>query len=769
MAMLGEIGVGFFGRFDRLERGFKQAEASVRRGTNSIIRNADRIRAAGAKMQSIGRGLTVGVTAPIIAATAAVGAFSLKAIKAGDEIKLMSDKASLSTDTIQELAYAGDVAGTSLQSMVNASGRFAKVIGDAERGLSTATDALDNLGISIRDSSGAMRTQDALFFEAIEKLRGLKDETAQMALAQEAFGRGGREMLPILKLSADEFANLRNRAHDLGAVLSNETVKALDDIDSNLSTFKTGLQGAGNVIIESLVPHLERLVDWLNDSVVPAIKTVAERVAGWIDWFANLTTGTQVLIGSVAALAVAIGPVTIAFGALLQVLPGVTAAVASLNTGIVVLNTTINTGLLVKLGAAVAAFGAVALWAKAVYDQVANIHDEIGKVEPWQTLAGGLKRIHEMEPVTVEASVAVQEAADAISAAGSQLEEASEKAGKSWAELINPVETFEQKVMSLGQSIRASVDEQFATSLENARQKLLKETLPAVIRVPDAMADHFELAGEHAIREIDHMGFSFRQTFGDLRRSTSELASGLMAMFPPHTVVGRFAQSLRDINSTLSSMASIARGITGLFNTIFGSGGGGGAAGSGASIASTIAGFFKGGGGGAAGAGAGAAATAGSIAVPAALPVGTLAPAASIGSTGAAGGGGAAGAAAAAPAAAIAAFTLASLVGVKALGGNPGQIFDRNPFSNFGRGPSTEELIERERQRVRESGYGGIPGRVDRGWGGRTRPSILDRYANPQSGQGATVIVNVNGSVYGDDGKEQLYDEILQHVKMNGG
>ncbi|MYB35875.1 MAG: hypothetical protein F4Y26_00465 [Gammaproteobacteria bacterium] len=286
----------------------------------------------------------------------------------------------------------------------------------------------------------------------------------------------------------------------------------------------------------------------------------------------------------------------------------------------------------------------------------------------------------------------------------------------------------------------------------------IKKTRPTFIEVPTEMANQFELAGEHSISSIEETESKFRENFQKMQRHASQLAYGLKSMFPDHTVMGKFADRLDDINSKLRSMLGIANGLIGMFNTIFGTDYGGGKG---------LLGILSGAGSGAAGAKAGAAATgagaatgaaagagAGAIAIPSALPASTLAPAASIGgggSTAAAAGGGSL-ASFAGPAAV---FTLASLGAVKALGGNPGQIFDRNPFSNFGRGPSTEELIERERQRVRESGYGGIAGKVDTGWGGRTPP--------------ASLVLNVNAPVYGDSGIEDLGDTLLAYIKRNGG
>ena len=184
---------------------------------------------------SAAKGPLLAVGAAGAAAAGGLALIAKNAIDTADRMVNLSEKSSLSLKTLQEYSHVADTVGFSMDALSNASGRFAKVVGDAERGLSTATDALDALDIKVRDSNGALRDQDSLFFEAINKIRALESETQQMALAQEAFGRGGRELLPLLKAETEDIAALREEAHRLGIVLGDDTVRGLDSLDDRLT------------------------------------------------------------------------------------------------------------------------------------------------------------------------------------------------------------------------------------------------------------------------------------------------------------------------------------------------------------------------------------------------------------------------------------------------------------------------------------------------------------------------------------------------------
>ncbi|MDE0011587.1 MAG: hypothetical protein OXU36_10585 [Candidatus Poribacteria bacterium] len=296
----------------------------------ALSTSQSKMKAFGASMTSAGKTATTHLTAPILGAAAGLGALALKAIGAGDKIQLLSDKSGLSTTKIQELTHAGGIAGTEIEAMANASGKFAKVIGDSERGLSTAKDALGKLGIQLRDNNGVMKSQDELFEEAIMKLQAMKGGTEKMALAQEVFGRGGREMLPILNMSAKQFAALKNEAHDLGTVLSADAVKALDTMDDELTRITGSIKGVGLGIAQDAIPLMEDLIATIRAEVVPWLQAAGEKIGDAIQWFQGLSPEVKTMIGVMTGLAVAAGPVAVVIGTIATVISGpLIAAVAA--------------------------------------------------------------------------------------------------------------------------------------------------------------------------------------------------------------------------------------------------------------------------------------------------------------------------------------------------------------------------------------------------------------------------------------------------------
>ena len=132
----------------------------------------------------------------------------------------MSKRTGFSVEALGELKFAAEQSGAGLDTVEKAAKRMVSVIADADAGLKTSTDALDGLGLSVKDLKALSPEQQ---FDAIGlALAGIEDPSLKAALAQDAFGRAGTDLLPFFDEGADGMEELRQKAQDLGVVMSGE-------------------------------------------------------------------------------------------------------------------------------------------------------------------------------------------------------------------------------------------------------------------------------------------------------------------------------------------------------------------------------------------------------------------------------------------------------------------------------------------------------------------------------------------------------------------
>ena len=104
---------------------------------------------------------------------------------------------------------------------------LAKQVESASKGNATSMQTFKKLGIEIRDVNGNIKDQEALFNETFSALASYGNETERTAIASTLLGRSATELAPAMNIGAEAISDLRDRAYDLGLVLS-------DDIDAGV-------------------------------------------------------------------------------------------------------------------------------------------------------------------------------------------------------------------------------------------------------------------------------------------------------------------------------------------------------------------------------------------------------------------------------------------------------------------------------------------------------------------------------------------------------
>lgn len=220
-----------------------------------------------------------------IAIGAAAGAATALAVKKyaefGDQIHKMSLRTGFATETLSELAHAAELSGTDITMLEKAVRTMQRSIYDAGRGLSTQTDALDALGVSIEQLQGKKPEQQ--FDVLAMALANVEDASQRSALAASLFGRAGTQLLPMLANGAAGLREMRQEARDLGIVMSEDDARAAAEFNDNMTRLNARIDAVKFNVARALIPSLLELQEWLGPRLTLASLWLAdvwrERVA----------------------------------------------------------------------------------------------------------------------------------------------------------------------------------------------------------------------------------------------------------------------------------------------------------------------------------------------------------------------------------------------------------------------------------------------------------------------------------------------------------
>ena len=301
----------FAANIDNWNKNLNEAEKNLNRFSRNI--------------QGIGRTLSTSITAPLAAVGGGLLAATIKASNYADEIDKTAIRTGLAREQLEELRFVADQTGVSFASIQTAVTAFTRQLPAIENGSGEASKALQTMGISVRDSGGELRNMSSMFPEVLRSLRGMQNETERNAMALQIFGRGASELTPILNLSSQEFDRLSDRAHELGLVMGDESIRELVEFKDAMSEVKMQVEATGREFGMILLPIIkDELIPFIQDSAIPALRGLAER-------FKNLDEETKKNAITYAIYAAALGPIMIGTGKLIATLPALIKLVKMLN------------------------------------------------------------------------------------------------------------------------------------------------------------------------------------------------------------------------------------------------------------------------------------------------------------------------------------------------------------------------------------------------------------------------------------------------------
>lgn len=219
-----------------------------------------------------------GVLAGVIAGLAKC---STKTAHTADDLMTLSSTTGLSTDALQEFEYASEFVDVSTDTMTGSLTKMTKTMDAARNGTKLSADAYKSLGIKITDSKGQLRDANTVFYEAIDKLGQMKNETERDALSMQIFGKSAKELNPLIEAGSGKLAELSEEAHKMGYVMDNETLQSFGQLDDAMQKTSKQSDAIKNSLALALLPVLTTLFKTISAIPTPVL-TLLITLAGVI-------------------------------------------------------------------------------------------------------------------------------------------------------------------------------------------------------------------------------------------------------------------------------------------------------------------------------------------------------------------------------------------------------------------------------------------------------------------------------------------------------
>lgn len=257
MATIGRLAVKIDADTGGLKAGLKEATSSTEQASKEIISSVKAIGTAFAGY------LTVDMFAGMIKGAA----------DAGRQIDQLSKLSATSASTFQAQAYAAQQFGISNEKLADIFKDVQDKLGDfMQTGAGPLADFFDKIAPRVGVTADQFRNlggPDALqlYVSSLEKANLTQSE---MTFYLEAIASDSALLLPLLKNNGAEMRKLGDEAQRVGAILSDETIKANAEFAKQIDKLGSAVTSLKVNIGSALIPEITRLVTEFNEGTKAA-------------------------------------------------------------------------------------------------------------------------------------------------------------------------------------------------------------------------------------------------------------------------------------------------------------------------------------------------------------------------------------------------------------------------------------------------------------------------------------------------------------------
>lgn len=203
-----------------------------------------------------------------------------------DNIITLSMQTGKSTQQLQEFAYASELIDVSVDTLQGSLTKLTNNMQDTMNGTGNAKASFEALGVSVTNADGSMRSANDVFYETIDALGQVKNETERDAMAMDIFGRSAQDLNPLIIQGSKTIKAYADEAHNMGYVLDDEALSALGAVDDAYQRLQKTQEGVKNQLAVEFAPYLEEFYGDVTTMVKDGGKAIKD--SGIVDAFGML-------------------------------------------------------------------------------------------------------------------------------------------------------------------------------------------------------------------------------------------------------------------------------------------------------------------------------------------------------------------------------------------------------------------------------------------------------------------------------------------------
>lgn len=252
-------------------------------------------------------------------ALAALGGAAYKMAQNADELNTLSKQTGFTTEELQKMQYAAERIDVPMETITGAAAKLTRQLSENE-------DKFEALGVSTRNADDSFRSVNDIFYDTVQALSEIPNETERDVKSMEIFGKSANELAGIIDDGGAKLHALGEEADNLGVIIPQDQIDAANELNDEIDKLKAEGMGAfaalGTEVVEMVLPYIPQVAD----AIEQVIKFIKE-----------LDPDVLKLVVSVLAVTAAISPFLTALSGIVSGVSAVSSAISFLLANPIVL------------------------------------------------------------------------------------------------------------------------------------------------------------------------------------------------------------------------------------------------------------------------------------------------------------------------------------------------------------------------------------------------------------------------------------------------
>ena len=228
----------------------------------------------------------------------------------------------MTTDSIQEMTYAGELMGVGMDTITDSIKDLTKNLYDAYENGGDTLAAFSELGVEITNTDGSLRNANAVFMDVIDALGGVENYTERDAKAMALLNESAQKLNPLIKQGSARLREYAQEARDTGYVMDSDMLDTLDKVDTSMRRYNLQIEAGENAMSAEFAPALTEFNNKFVETFSQLAKDASE--SGLIEVFATLLD----IVTALSPALEAVGDVLVILEPMFKITSGVIATAA---------------------------------------------------------------------------------------------------------------------------------------------------------------------------------------------------------------------------------------------------------------------------------------------------------------------------------------------------------------------------------------------------------------------------------------------------------